>query len=277
MDSASEDVEVHAAPARCGIACVVLRQVRATPEAPLDAPVHANSFASLNIVLQGEVRSGGERLPACFLTGPFSVPFATRVAGELRSASLVFPAWLLPTLCGEPAGRLADRVVDMDLLEAALLTRACEQLIEAERTRDCAPLWRWWETLVADAVQPALAPEILRALGVEAAAAAVGCSSRQYRRRFVQAFGLAPAAWLRITRWEQAVQDLALRDGDAASIARLAADHGYADQAHLARETRSIVTSTPARLRGALRSGEGHWSLRPVRVRIVQDAKGPRP
>ena len=73
------------------------------------------------------------------------------------------------------------------------------------------------------------------------------------------------------------MQDLALRDGDAAGIARLAADHGYADQAHLARETRSIVTSTPARLRGALRSGEGHWSLRPARVRIVQDAKGPRP
>ncbi len=49
---------------------------------------------------------------------------------------------------------------------------------------------------------------------------------------------------------------------------------GYADQAHLTRETGAIASRSPAQLRRALERGEGHWSLQPARVRNLQDRFG---
>jgi AraC-like DNA-binding protein len=108
---------------------------------------------------------------------------------------------------------------------------------------------------------------------VAAAAAASGCSTRQYLRRFRHATGLTPATWLRIRRWETALRAMASAPHD--SMARLSLHQGYADQAHLARETRALVDETPVRLRRLLLDEAGPWSLRPAHVRFVQDEGDP--
>lgn len=264
-----EQVEIHAPPAalRGPVACVILRRVRPGPE-PLAARVHANTFACLNAIASGEIRCDGVPQPACFLVGPLPHPRDTSAEGEVRSASLVLQAWALEPWFGLRADGLAGTLHDAAALRdphvegvRAALLRAC--------SGDLAALWAAVAAL--DARRPAAAPElaleVLRQGGVAAAARAVGCSERQYRRRFQRHLGLGPAAWLRVRRWEGALQDL-LAPGAQHSIAELAAGHDYADQAHLARETRCFVHDSPARLRGS-----ADWALLPARVRILQDGE----
>ena len=224
----------------------------------------AGHYTLLHIVAHGAVRCGGVLQPARFLAGPLSAPRETATEGPLASASLVLQPWVLEPWFGLRPDRIADALVQADALHAGPV---CEALLAV--ASDDAGLPALWSTLgrlasEAPVTVPGLALPVLWARGVVAAAAAVGCSERQYRRRFLRALGLGPAAWLRVRRWEATVQGLLAPD--AAPLAVLAADHGYADQAHLARETQSFVRTTPSRLRAA-----ADWPLAPARVRILQD------
>lgn len=266
-----EQVEIHAPPPglRGLVACLILRRVRAGPQ-PLAARVHANTFACLNVVAHGAIRCDGALQPACFLAGPLSQPRDTSAEGEVASAALVLEPWLLEPWFGLSVENLADALVDGATLREPQVQRVRAALLAA--CTGAGALEDAWTALAAlAAARPAAAPDlaldILRQDGVAAAAHAAGCSERQYRRRFRRHLGLAPAAWLRVRRWEAALQDL-LAAGEAPKLAELAAGHHYADQAHLARETRSFVHTTPARLRGA-----ADWALLPARVRILQDAE----
>ncbi len=84
----------------------------------------------------------------------------------------------------------------------------------------------------------------------------VGFSERQLRRRVERAVGYGPRTLLRILRLQRFLQ--AAECDPATTLARLAADTGYADQAHLARECRSLTGRTPSALRaaGATAAGE---------------------
>ena len=73
-----------------------------------------------------------------------------------------------------------------------------------------------------------------------------GLSERQLHRRCVPAFGYGPKTLDRILRLQRF---LALgRAEPGAGLARLAADAGYADQAHLGRDCRALAGATPAQL-----------------------------
>ncbi len=90
---------------------------------------------------------------------------------------------------------------------------------------------------------------------VTEAARALGWSTRQFERRFFDGFGLRPKQFQVIARM-QAAMHAALRHGgtDAhrAQGARIAAEHGYFDQAHLARDLRRLAG---APLRDLIRYG----------------------
>lgn len=74
-----------------------------------------------------------------------------------------------------------------------------------------------------------------------------GIGSRQFRRRFSAAMGYGPSFYARIVRLEQFV-DMAERHGDR-TLAELAAQAGFHDQAHLARDVRQLLGTTPSQLR----------------------------
>lgn len=84
-------------------------------------------------------------------------------------------------------------------------------------------------------------------------AAEAGLSPRQFRRRFRAACGLTPKELARVQRARSAavrwVSETHPDDtpGGSASWVQLAADHGYADQAHLVREYRALFGLTPGR------------------------------
>jgi len=72
-------------------------------------------------------------------------------------------------------------------------------------------------------------------------------SERQLRRRCQSAVGYGPKTLQRVLRFRRFLAHLDA-SGRAADLARVAADVGYADQAHLTRETRRLAGLPPAAL-----------------------------
>jgi AraC-like DNA-binding protein len=104
---------------------------------------------------------------------------------------------------------------------------------------------------LADGARPeaeilALAARLSQALAspVESVARAVGLEPRSLRRRFANEVGLGPKRLQRVLRFNALLGRLAASE----SLAGLAAEHGYADQAHMTRECRALCGSTPRRL-----------------------------
>lgn len=258
----TEHVDVRPAPAAvlAHARCLIVRKV--APGARVESTVHANPYACINLIVSGEVEVHGRALPPFFVCGPLTGPMRTTAAGPLLSASLVVQPWLLPALAGLEPRAVVDGVVP---LHAPAWRGICEAVCVDPRAE--AALWSMVAGLSVQVPPPRLPLQMLLESGVAAAARELGCSARQFHRRFQAAMGLAPAAWRRLARWEQAARALVAAQG----LADLASGHGYADQAHLTRETRTVAGLPPARLRQAAADGREPWSLRPARVRFVQD------
>jgi AraC-like DNA-binding protein len=73
----------------------------------------------------------------------------------------------------------------------------------------------------------------------------MGLSDRQLRRRVEEAVGYSPRTLARILRFQRFLS-AARASGPGRHLARLAADAGYADQAHLTRESREFAGLPPA-------------------------------
>jgi AraC-like DNA-binding protein len=84
--------------------------------------------------------------------------------------------------------------------------------------------------------------------------------ARQLRRRFADAVGYGPKTLQRVLRFQRFLA-LAERAGTGPDLARLAVEAGYADQAHLTRESRRLSGLPPAAL---LASGAGPAGERSV-------------
>jgi AraC-like DNA-binding protein len=86
--------------------------------------------------------------------------------------------------------------------------------------------------------------------GVDALVGHAGVSARQLRRRFDRAVGYGPAFLARLARLQRFAHEAVRRP--ERGLAELAASVGYTDQAHLAKDTRSIAGCTPRQLRASL-------------------------
>ena len=106
--------------------------------------------------------------------------------------------------------------------------------------------WAAWDAPDFDTIEARLAVEtgldaigtaILAAPTVAAMSAATAMPPRALQRWFAAHVGLPPRAWLRLRRFQTAFETL---PGEA-SLAGHAAERGYADQAHMAREFRELA------------------------------------
>jgi AraC-like DNA-binding protein len=162
-------------------------------------------------------------------------------------AALRFPPGLAPAVLGLPAADLRDQRVDLTLLWPAAdtrrLTDACWSSFSG---RGLGAVVSELEAVAARrlALAGGADPWVTRLVGwlragstVGAAADRAGLSERQLRRRCLPLFGYGPKTLGRVLRFDRA---LALaRAGE--SFAEVAVDAGYADQAHLSREVRSLA------------------------------------
>jgi AraC-like DNA-binding protein len=176
----------------------------------------------------------------------------------VRPAAAITGIRLRPGVAGAVFGIPASELLDIQVpLRELLGTDAAEfseRLAEASG-HDAEHLLL--EGLVAGAVADRSPDPLVlaatRRLGfpgsrIDELAAALGISERQLRRRFHQSVGYGPKTLDRILRFRRLVsQAEAVSDGEA-DLARLAADLGYADQAHMTRDCVRLTGMPPARL-----------------------------
>jgi AraC-like DNA-binding protein len=226
------------------------------------------------------------------LGGLHSAPALIRHAGAQSGIQLALKPPGVRALLGLPAGELAD----LDVPAEAVLGQVCAEL--RDRVRG-APGWperfavldeillrqllARGEIYEPGGVAGPVAPEVLwswqqllRAGGsvrVADLAAGTGWSGRHLASRFRAEIGLTPKAAARVIRFDRARKLLVSRltavacasdDGDrgGSGLADLAADTGYFDQAHLAREFRALAGVPPSQwLAEEFRNVQaGHWT-----------------
>jgi AraC-like DNA-binding protein len=129
----------------------------------------------------------------------------------------------LGELSGPWSEELAERVVLSDRPELALAT-AVQQRITAPPDATAAAIARRLEFDTGPGVVSRLAADL-------------GLSERQLQRRCRAAFGYGPKTLQQVLRFQRALR-LARAGGRLADVAAVV---GYADQAHLARDTRRLA------------------------------------
>jgi AraC-like DNA-binding protein len=159
-----------------------------------------------------------------------------RLAGEVRERVLAAADW---------AGRFA-------VLERFLIAQAGAARVPAPRP-EVSYAW--------DRLQRSCG-----AVSVAALAAETGWSARHLGEQFRAETGLTPKAGARVVRFDRARRRLLARSaaGDRVVLAAFAAECGYYDQAHLARDFRALAGCPPSallteELRNVQAALEGDW------------------
>lgn len=164
---------------------------------------------------------------------------------------------LRPGVAGAVLGMPASEVLDVHTRLEDLLGRWASELSErlGESNGDQAA-FALIETSIGSRIEDdrpdPLVLATTRRLGfpgrrVDRLAESLGISDRQLRRRFHNAVGYGPKT-LRVLRFRRLVEQTGAVAAGESDLARLAADLGYADQAHMTRDCVRLSGMPPARL-----------------------------
>jgi AraC-like DNA-binding protein len=101
-----------------------------------------------------------------------------------------------------------------------------------------------WVRSIEPSARTATAVRLLESRSVQDTADELGITDRHLRRLLLHDVGLAPKVYQRVLRLQRFLRAVE----DDADIATAAATAGYADQAHVTRDSRDLSGETPARL-----------------------------
>jgi AraC-like DNA-binding protein len=159
-------------------------------------------------------------------------------------------------LFGMPAGELVQTVVPLEAVWGRTATELVERLGEAGSWDDrFAAIDRVLARAAAGRVEvpAAVRPETAEAMrrlvtadgnvDITAVASNVGWSRRHLSEQFGAEYGVSPKAMARVLRFERSKR--LFIGGGRATLAAIAAECGYADQAHMAREWRTLAGASP--------------------------------
>lgn len=222
-----------------------LRQVEA---ASLHIPL-VISFGEAFAIGLGRAPGDDDR-HGSFAAGLFVGPVTIDSFGRSHCIQIDFTPLGAKRFLGMPMTELTDRMValeDVLGLEGVALREELGNAPDWELRFDTAEAFVLRKLANADAPSPevAWAYDRIAASGgrakVSAVAQDIGWSRKHLARRFTDDIGLGPKSVARIVRLNRAME--ASRAGGA--WAGIAADCGYADQAHLAREFHELAGASP--------------------------------
>ncbi|MDJ0942758.1 MAG: helix-turn-helix domain-containing protein [Kiloniellales bacterium] len=204
-------------------------------------------------------------LDRSFLAGLHEVPSLVGSAGRALCMQVDFTpigAWRFLRMDLQD---LAGQVVDLEPLLGPLAAQLEARL---EAAADWPERFALLVKVLSERILPApneaplveAAHRTIEASGgripIGALAAGLGCSRKHLATVFRRHIGVAPKSFARVLRFECALRTL--RAGRAPSLAALAADCGYADQAHFNRDFRAFAGESPrALLARCLTDGTG--------------------
>jgi AraC-like DNA-binding protein len=195
---------------------------------------------------------GGAEL---LVAGPDTQPVLSQLpAGAEIIGARLRPGLTLPAL-GVPADELLDQRVLLRDIWGDAARRLVDQLSDAPTLADrfatlaAALAARQASAGPVDADVQAIIARIARQPSQRIAerGSELQLSQRQLRRRFSAAVGYGPKTFARIMRF-QALLARAQQPSGRLDLASLAAEAGYSDQAHMAREVRRLAGATPTEI-----------------------------
>lgn len=179
------------------------------------------------------------------IAGPDTEVFVYSRRPGATLTGLRFAPGVAPRLIGAPAHQFVNARVPLDAVwPGADVARLRDELCEAKRVS--AILEALARRADPDARTQAIAAGARRGVPVSAIAEDANLSARQLQRLCRDAFGYGAKTLARILRFGRAL-DLARAGREFALVA---ADAGYADQAHFTREVREFAGQSPAQLVG---------------------------
>ena len=184
--------------------------------------------------LSGRSRWGGEQ-PATFVAGVSTTPAELELCAGSAFVGLRIWPWAWRLINGGSPVALTDRWAPLDEHAPRLeLPDTAEAAVHALSHIAASPdMCR-----MAPAIRSARTPGELSRM--------VGLAPRALQRWFERHVGQRPGAYLRLVRFSDAFARLGELDG---GLAAHAAEHGFSDQAHMARAFRSLAGESASRAR----------------------------
>ncbi|TDU88418.1 AraC family transcriptional regulator [Kribbella voronezhensis] len=179
------------------------------------------------------------------VAGPDTKAYVSSSARGARCAAIRFAPGTAPGFLGVPAREVVDHRVPLaDLWSRGRARRLADRIARAGHP---APGLEEAAVMLFDEPPDRLVGQVVqgirRGIAVPALAGSVGLSERQLHRRCLDAFGYGPKMLDRVLRMNRALDHA--RTG--LTLATVAAQTGYADQAHLTREVKAL-TGVPPRV-----------------------------
>ena len=251
----------------------VVRDTTGRPVLPAEQRFNhfpASSMCSISWIIEGKVRLPGPApMPRIALGGPQTRPRTSYNPGPVHVFIALFFPHALHALTGLDMSDHVDRFTPLDTVADAPWQALSQQVMGAPgddaRVRLLGEFLepRWQAARASGAAPGTVVGDWVNSMALHIATSGWGRSARNIERR-VKVWAGQPLRGLR--RFHRAESTfLETRDDMEAgtvSWAEAAIEGGYADQAHLCRETRAVTGRTPTELARGVKDDESYWVYR---------------